>query len=66
MPNATPNLELATKYAGFTPYVKNATDDCNELFALLDEGVAAMHQGGGRPTDEVFAKLKKDFGYDDV
>ena len=66
MPNTTPNLELATKYAGFAPYVKNIDDDRNELFALLDEGIAAMHQGGGRPAAEVFARLKEDFGYDDV
>ncbi len=32
-----------------------------ELHRLIDEGFAAMQSGGGRPADEVFAELKKEF-----
>ena len=66
MPNTHPNIELAAKYAGFLPDASNAEDDCAELFALLDEGIAAMGNSGGRPAAEVFAKLKEKYGYENV
>ena len=66
MPSTVAKLELAEKYAGFSPYAPNVDDERRELFALLDEGIAAMDNGGGRPAAEVFAKLKDDFGYEGV
>ena len=33
----------------------------NELHRLLDEGLAAMRAGGGRPADDVFAELEQEF-----
>lgn len=36
----------------------------HELYRLLDEGLASMKAGKGRPADEVFADLEKEFGYD--
>jgi len=35
-----------------------------ELYRLLDEGLAAMKTGGGLPAAEVFASLKKEYGFD--
>ena len=37
-----------------------------ELFRLLGEGFASMKAGGGRPADEVFAEIEKEFGFNDV
>ena len=34
-----------------------------ELCRLLDEGLLSMRNGKGRPADEVFAELDKEFGY---
>jgi len=34
-----------------------------ELFRLLDEGLASMRAGKGRPADEVFSDLEQEFGY---
>ena len=33
-----------------------------ELYRLLEEGYAAMKEGGGRPASEVFDSLEKEFG----
>ena len=66
MPSTVAKLELAEKYAGFSPHAPNVDDERRELFALLNEGIAAMANGGGHPVSEVFAKLKDDFGYEDV
>ena len=54
---------------------KNGTDDLvvlsnaeyerlcgrNELHRLLDEGLASMGRGGGKPAEDVFSELEKDF-----
>ena len=34
-----------------------------ELFRLLGEGISSMKAGGGRPADEVFAEIEKEFGF---
>ena len=36
----------------------------NELHKKLDEGLAAMKAGGGRPAREVFDSIKKEYGFD--
>jgi len=33
----------------------------NELHRLLEEGLVSMKKGGGRPADEIFAELEKEF-----
>ena len=37
-----------------------------ELHRLLDEGLAAMKEGKSSPAGEVFAALKKEYGFDEV
>ena len=37
-----------------------------ELRRLLDEGLAAMKDGTGRPAKEVFAVFEREFGFDRV
>jgi len=37
-----------------------------ELHRLLDEGLNAVRSGGGRPAKEVFAKIKKEYGFDGI
>ena len=37
-----------------------------ELHRLLDEGLSAMRSGGGHPAKEVFAKIKREHGFDGV
>ena len=33
----------------------------SELHRLLDDGLASMRTGGGKPADEVFTALEKEF-----
>jgi PHD/YefM family antitoxin component YafN of YafNO toxin-antitoxin module len=33
-----------------------------ELYRLLDEGLASRVAGKGRPADEIFADLEREFG----
>ena len=35
-----------------------------ELHRKLDEGLAAMKAGGGRPAKDVFASIKEEYGFD--
>jgi len=35
-----------------------------KLHRLLDEGLNAMKNGGGQPAKDVFAKIKKEYGFD--
>lgn len=35
-----------------------------ELRRLLDEGLAAMKKGTGRPAEEVFVEIEREFGFD--
>lgn len=37
-----------------------------ELRCLLDEGLASMKKGKGRPAEEFFAALESRFGFDKV
>ena len=37
-----------------------------ELHRLLDEGIASMKEGKGRPAKEVFAELREEFGFERV
>ena len=37
-----------------------------ELRRLLDEALASMKKGAGRPAEEVFAEIKREFGFDKV
>lgn len=37
-----------------------------ELYRLLDEGLASMKKGTGRPAEEVFAEIAREFGFDRV
>ena len=39
------------------------TDPKAELYSLLDEGIESMRQGKGRPAEEVFAEIEKEFGF---
>lgn len=34
-----------------------------ELCRLLDEGLAAMKKGTGRPAEEIFAEIEREFGF---
>ena len=36
-----------------------------ELHRLLDEGLYAMKACGGRPAKDVFADMKKEYGFDE-
>lgn len=38
----------------------------NELHRLLDEGLASMRKGGGRPVEEVFAELRRKYNFGDL
>jgi len=55
MPNAMNHVVLS---------VNEYEHQKNELLRLLEEGFASMRAGEGRPADEVFAELDKEFGYD--
>ena len=35
-----------------------------ELYRLLDEGLESMKQGEGIPAEEVFAEIKRKYGFD--
>ena len=37
-----------------------------ELHRLLDEGLSALKSGGGCLAGDIFAKIKKEYGYDGV
>lgn len=37
-----------------------------ELHRLLEEGLASMKKGTGRPAEEVFAEIEREFGFDRV
>jgi len=36
-------------------------DSLEELYAKLDEGIASIDAGEGRPAEEVFAELEREF-----
>ena len=36
-----------------------------ELYRLLEEGLASMKEGRGRPAAEVFGEIEKEFGVSD-
>ena len=36
------------------------------LHRLLDEGLTAMKSGGGHPANEVFSKLREEYGFEGV
>jgi len=38
----------------------------HQLHQLLDEGLYAMKNGGGRTASEVFSNIKKEYGFDGV
>lgn len=38
----------------------------HELHRLLYEGLASMKKGTGRPAEEVFSEIEKEFGFDRV
>ena len=38
----------------------------NELHRLLDEGIESSKLGQGRPAEEVFAEIEKEFGFGKV
>jgi len=38
----------------------------SELCRLLDEGLASIDQGGGKPAQEVFTELRRKYNIDDV
>ena len=37
-----------------------------ELHRLLDEALTSMKKGTGRPVEEVFAEIEREFGFDRV
>lgn len=37
-----------------------------ELHRLLDEGLFAVKQGTGKPADQIFSKIERTFGFDEV
>jgi DNA-damage-inducible protein J len=37
-----------------------------DLYRLLDEGIAAMQSGKGKPAVEVFSEIERDFGFERV
>jgi prevent-host-death family protein len=37
-----------------------------ELHRLLDEGFFSMKTGGGRPANEVFSKIREEYGFGTV
>ncbi|MEA4847111.1 MAG: type II toxin-antitoxin system prevent-host-death family antitoxin [Clostridiaceae bacterium] len=37
-----------------------------ELHRLLDEALASMKKGTGRPVEEVFAEIEREFGFDRI
>jgi len=38
----------------------------NEFHRLLDEGLASMKKGGGKPGDEVFVELEQEFNHEGI
>ena len=38
----------------------------SELHRLLDEGIADMQSGNGRPAAQVFAEIEREFGFDGI
>ena len=36
-----------------------------ELYRMIEEGLAAMKEGRGRPAREVFEEIEKEFGFGD-
>ena len=36
-----------------------------ELYRMIEEGFAVMKEGRGRPAQEVFAEIEKEFGFGD-
>ena len=69
--------EFCNKYNEPVYITKNGTGDLvvlsnaeyerlcgkTELYRLIEEGIASMKAGQGRPADEVFADIEKEFGY---
>ncbi len=38
----------------------------HELYRLLDEGFDSVKKGKGRPAEDLFAEIEKEFGFDKV